>query len=277
MWSDCKQNLQADKTTSQNSHFMKIALFLSVFLLPLPGFCQESPPINPWKAAPPVVPVEVMNARVTGQTVLKGGGGAGGGDLIIQRIERPVFPPKLAVPAVVPQVPTKEALAARTARLALEPNELRLFSPTIVLFGDGVSLVRWGSSDGVKGYQQYAAWVRLDLSAINACPDLTVGRRRYCLMPMVFHATDRMVQQWKAPAPDSFQETTDIVLAEGDLENTASLEPLHALLAKFDSEGASIATAAAAIKAAHAARVSWEAANPAPPENTVIRFWTDGD
>jgi hypothetical protein len=233
---------------------------------------------NPWKAALPSVPEAVMNARVTAQTVLKGGGGAEGGDLIIQRIERPVFPPKAPVPAPVIVPPTEEQLAARAARRASEPNVLLLFSPTIVVFRDGLSLVRWGSVDRLKGFQQYAAFVRLDLSAIYACPDLTVGRTRYCMMPMMFHATDRMVQQWKAPDPSFFKEATDIVLAEGDPDNKTALEPLLALLAKFDTDGPQLQETAAAIKADQEARAAWEAehAND-PPENTVIRFWTDGD
>ncbi len=233
---------------------------------------------NPWKAAPPVVPEAVMNARVTAQTVLKGGGGAGGGDLIIQRIERPVFPPKAPVPAPVIVPPTEEQLAARAAHRASEPNVLLLFSPTIVVFRDGLSLVRWGSVDRLKGYQQYAAFVRLDLSAIYACPDLTVGRTRYCMMPIMFHATDRMVRQWKAPDPASFKEPTDIVLVEGDPNNKAALEPLLALLSHFDTNLPELQATATAIKADQEARTAWEAehAND-PPENTVIRFWTDGD
>lgn len=256
---------------------MKVVHLLILFLIPVVLSAQETTPVNPWKAAPPVVPEAVLNARVTAQTVLKGGGGAGGGDLVIQRIERPVFPPKVAVTAPVIVPPTQEELAARAARRALEPNVLLLFSPTVVIYRDGISLVSWGSVDRFKGYQQYAAWVRLDLSAIYACPDLTVGRTRYCMMPMMFHATDRMAQQWKAPAASSFKEPTDIVLAQGDPTNKAALEPLLALLAKFDSDGETLQATAAAIKADQEARAAWEAANPAPPENTVIRFWTDGD
>ena len=232
---------------------------------------------NPWKTAAPMVPEAVRNARMTAQTVLKGGAG-NGGDLIIQRIERPLSPPKAAVPAPVVVPPTQEELAARAARRALEPNELLLFSPTIVIFRDGLSLVRWGSVDRLMGYEQYAAFIRLDLSAIYACPDLTVGRRKYCMMPKIFHATDRMVQQWKAPAPSSFREPTDIILVEGDPDNKAALEPLLALLRKFDTDGDQLNETAAAMKADQEARAAWEAehAND-PPENAVIRFWTDGD
>lgn len=258
---------------------MKALSLLILSLAPAVLSAQEpTAERNPWNAAPPIVPEAVMNARVTAQTVLKGGGGAGGGDLIIQRIERPVFPPKAAVPAPVAVPPTKEQLAARAARRRSEPNVLLLFSPTVVIFRDGLSLVRWGSVDRLKGFQQYAAFVRLDLSAIYACPDLTVGRTRYCIMPMMFHATDRMVQQWKAPAASSFKEPSDIVLVEGDRENKAAMEPLMALLSHFDSNLPQLQETAAAIKADQEARAAWEAehAND-PPENTVIRFWTDGD
>jgi hypothetical protein len=257
---------------------MKTISILILSLTPAVLTAQESAlERNPWKAAPPIVPEAVLKARVTAQTVLKGGGEKGG-DLIIQRIERPVSPPKLERPAPVVVPPTQEQLAARAARRALEPNELRLFSPTIVIYRDGLSLVRWGSVDQLKGYRQYAAFVRLDLSAIQACPDLTVGRTRYCMMPMMFHATDRMVQQWKAPAASSFKEPTDIVLAEGDPNNRTAMEPLLALLSHFDANWPQLQETAAAIKADQEARAAWEAehAND-PPENSVIRFWTDGD
>ena len=138
-------------------------------------------------------------------------------------------------------------------------------------------MVRWGAVDPLVGYRQYAAWVRLDLSSIYACGDVITGRRRYCLMPMLFHATDRMAQQWKAPAPGDFKLTTDILLAEGDSENKTALEPLFALLNKYDTEGAQMEYHAAALKQDQADRAAWEAAHPAPPENTVIRFWTTGD
>ena len=201
---------------------MKAASILILFFAPVFLPAQETAwERNPWKAVPPLLPDAVINARVTAETVLKGGGEEGG-DFIIQRIERPVFTHKPTVPAplVVPR--TKGELAARTARRALEPNELLLFSPTVVIYENGISQVRWGSVDRLKGYQQYAAFVRLDLQAIDACPDLIVGRRCYCLMPMMFHATDRMVWEWKAPAISSFKEPTDIVLVEGDPGNKNS-------------------------------------------------------
>ena len=184
--------------------------------------------------------------------------------------------PTVLAPLVVP--PTKGELAAQAARRTLEPNELLLFSPTVVIYENGISQVRWGSVDRLKGYQQYAAFVRLDLQAINACPDLIVGRRCYCLMPMMFHATDRMVWEWKAPAISSFKEPTDIVLVEGDPGNKTALEPLLALLSYFDENGPQLKETAALIKADQKARAVWEAehAND-PPQNSVIRFWTDGD
>ena len=228
---------------------MKAASLVILSLAPAILSAQESTAErNPWKAAPLIVQEAVMNARVTAQTVLKGGGGEKGGDLIIQRIERPVFPPKVAASAsgVVP--PTPAEMAARAARRALEPNSLLLFSPTVVIYGNGISLVRWGHIDRFQGYQPYAAWVRLDLSAIYACPDLTVEHTRYCMMPMMFHATDRMVQQWKAPAVSSFKEPTDIVLAEGDPDNKAALQPLLALLSHFDANLPQLQQTAAASK-----------------------------
>ena len=227
---------------------------------------------NPWKAAPPAIPETVAKARIHAQTVLPGASGIAGGNLILQRIDPPAFTPAAPVPEPAKQARnfTAEEWAAR---LAKEPNELQLFSPTVIVHGNGVSMVRWGAVDKLTGYRQYAAWVRLDLSTIYACGDVTVGRRRYCMMPMMFHATDRMAQQWKAPAPAEFKIPTDIILEEGDPDNKPALEPLLALLEKYDTEGPQIAATAAAIKADQEARADWEKAHPQRPEDAVIKFW----
>ena len=212
-------------------------------------------------------------ARVKAQTVLNGGGEKGG-DLIIQRIDPPtsreVPPAPVQSPLAEVSKLTREQWAARRAA---EPNELQLFSPTVIVHGNGVSMVRWGAVDKLEGYRQYAAWVRLDLSSIYACGDVIVGRRRYCMMPMLFHATDRMAQQWKAPAPAEFNLPTDIILAEGDPDNKIALEPLLALLERYDTDGDQIAATAAAIKADQEARAAWEKAHPQKPEDVVIKFW----
>ena len=93
------------------------------------------------------------------------------------------------------------------------------------------------------------------------------------MMPMMFYATDRMVQQWKAPDPASFKEPTDIVLVEGNQDNKIALEPLLALLEKFDTDGVSLQATAGAIKADQEARAAWEKAHPPQPEDVVIKFW----
>jgi hypothetical protein len=46
-----------------------------------------------------------------------------------------------------------------------------------------------------------------------------------------------------------------------------------ALLAKYDTESGLIQSTAAAILADQEARRVWEADNPQPPEDSVIRFW----
>jgi hypothetical protein len=252
---------------------MKTVAYL--LLAVAPTFLSAQEPAterNPWKAAPPAVPEEVLKARIHAQTVLPGASGIAGGNLILQRIEPPSFkaPARVKEPVKPARSFTAEELASRRAA---EPTDLQLFSPTVVVYPNGISMVRWGAVDKLTGYRQFAAWVRLDLSTIYAAGDVTVGRRRYCMMPMMFHATDRMVRDWKAPAPPDFKLPTDIILAEGDPENKTALEPLHALLERYDSAGDQIAEAAAAMKEEQEARAAWEKAHPQKPEDAVIKFW----
>jgi hypothetical protein len=147
------------------------------------------------------MPEAVAKARVQARTVLKGAGGPEGGNLIVEVIE----PPFLVVPAPPVAQPfallSEEELAARAARRAAEPNEFRLFSPSVVTYDNGISLISWWTADRKTGYQEYSAFVNLDLSSIFACGDLTVGRRRYCMMAMGHKASDRFVAQVKPPAP----------------------------------------------------------------------------
>jgi len=219
------------------------------------------------------MPEAVAKARVQARTVLKGAGGPEGGNLIVEVIE----PPFLVVPAPPVAQPfallSEEELAARAARRAAEPNEFRLFSPSVVTYDNGISLISWWTADRKTGYQEYSAFVNLDLSSIFACGDLTVGRRRYCMMAMGHKASDRFVAQVKPPAPTDFKEPTDIILTKGDSTNQDALEPLMALLTKYDAESGLIESTAAAIKADQEARKIWEAANPEPPTDSVIRFW----
>ena len=255
---------------------MKSALLLTCCFLPTLGWGQEIPSVNRWKAAPMVVPEVVAKAQLLNRKVIKGGG-QGGGDLILERIAEPVFPKAALAQEVVKTPPTLEELEALAARRAAEPNELLLFSPTVVVFENNLSLVKWWSADAITGYQEFSAWVRLDLSSINACGDLTVGRRRYCMMSTMYHAADRSAGKFKAPALTDFKEDSDILLTKGNPANTAAIEPLKALLAKYDTERGLIESTAAAIKADQDERRDYEAKYPSPPENTVIRYWTPGD
>lgn len=256
---------------------MKTALILTCCFLPTLGWGQETAKRNPWKAAPLEMPEAVAKARVQARTVvLKGAGGPEGGNLIVEVTEPPVL--VAPAPPVARQIAplSEEELAARAARRAAEPNEIRLFSPTVVIFDNGISLVRWWTADRKTGYQEYSAWVKQDLSSINACGDLTVGRTRYCMLSMVRRATDRFTGQFKPPALTDFKENTNIILTSGDSENQDAMRPLMALLAKYDSEGAQIEATAAAIKADQEARLAWEAweaAHPEPVADTVIKFW----
>jgi hypothetical protein len=252
---------------------MKTTLILTCCFLPTLGWGQETALRNPWKAAPLELPEAVAKARVQARTVLKGAGGPEGGNLIMEVIEPPVLVAPVQ-PVAQPVAPlSEEELAARAVRRAAEPNEFRLFSPSVIVYDNGISLIKWWTADRLTGYQEYSAFVNLDLSSIFACGDLTVGRRRYCMMAMTHNASDRFVAQVKPPAITDFKEPTDIILTKGDPTNQEALEPLIALLSKYDTESGLIESTAAAIKADQEARKAWEAANPEPPTDSVIRFW----
>ena len=244
-----------------------------MLLSPITGMGQETAKHNPWKAVPPEMPEAVAKARVQARTVLKGAGGPRGGNLIIEVIEPPVLEAP-ATPAAIPVAPLSgEELAARAARRAAEPNEFRLFSPSVIVYDNGVSLIKWWTADRKAGYQEYSAFVNLDLSTIFACRDLTVGRRRYCIMAVTHHASDRFAAEAKPPGLTDFKDPTDIILTKGDPTNQEALEPLMALLSKYDTESGLIESTAAAINADQEARSAWEKAHPPRPEDVVIKFW----
>ena len=252
---------------------MKTSSLILVFLFPSHGLTQEPNLPNPWKAAPLEIPEAVKRSRVHAQTVLRGASGIAGGNLILQRIDPPVLPK--VVPAAAPAVTalSPEEWAARAARRAAEPLELRLFSPTVIVYQNGISLIRWWTVDRFTGYQEYSAWVRLDLSSIYACGDLSVGSRRYCMMASMHHGTDRFLGPIKVPALSDFKDPMDILLTKGDSTNQEAMEPLVALLEKYDTEGEQIAATAARIKADQEAREAWEKVHPVRPEDEVIKFW----
>lgn len=251
---------------------MKSVLIFTCCILSTLGWGQETNLRNPWKAAPLEVPEAVTKALVQARTILEGAGGAGG-NLIMEVIEPPVLPEFIPVVAE-PTIPlSEEELAARAARRATEPKEFRLFSPSVVVYENGISLVKWWTADRLTGYQEYSAWVKLNLESIHACGDLTVGKRRYFLMPTMHHATDRFVGMEQVPALTQFREPNDILLKKGDSTNHDAMEPLLALLEKYNTEGGQIASTAAAIKTDQEARTSWEAAHPEPPADMVIKFW----
>jgi hypothetical protein len=251
---------------------MKIAPILILSLTPALLWAQAPVERNPWKSAPPELPEAVKQAKVLSRKVAQPASGTAG-RLIVEEIETPLFPaPAPALEVAGPGLSAEE----RAARRAKEPNELRLFSPTVVVHENGLSLVRWWTADRTTGYQEYTAWVKLDLSSISACGDLSVGRCCYLLMPVMRHAGDRFASKEQIPDLSSFKLPTDIVLTKGDIANKEALEPLRALLEKYDTEGGLIASTAAAQKADLEARIAWEAAHPEAPQDTVIKFWAVG-
>lgn len=97
------------------------------------------------------MPEAVAKARVQARTVLKGAGGSGGGNLILEVIEPPFLVAPVP-PVAQPAAPlSEEELAARAARRAAEPNEFRLFSPSVIVYDNGISLIKWWTADRLTG------------------------------------------------------------------------------------------------------------------------------
>ena len=258
---------------------MKMSSLLTICLSPCLGWAQDIPR-NPWKAALLEIPEAVTNARVKAQTVAKGGG-TGGGNLVVQVIEPPAFIP--VTPVLAPAVPRLSA-EERAAKISAAKNE-RMFLPTVVIYDNGISLVRWWPIENT-GEQEYFAWVNCDLSSIGSCDGFTVGKRHYSMLPLLTHgkkplATHRgaavqehpAVGELKPPALTDFKKKTDIILSAGDPNNKDAMEPLLGLLAKYDTEGKLIEAADKAVKEDQKARAAWEKANPEPITDTVIKFW----
>ena len=251
---------------------MKPPLLLTFLIMP--ALLHAQAPVeterNPWLPDPTELPRAVKEARILSRRVAEPAT-ATKGRVIIEAIAPPAWPAP-AAPAAIPPV-SRLTMEERAARRASEPNELVLFSPTVLVYDNGLSLVRWWTADRFTGYQEYIVWVQLDLSDIQFCGDLIVDRRRYCLMPMMFHARERYVSRARVPALTDFPENSDIIVTKGDISNQEAMAPLLALVAKFDSQGDQIRDTAAAVKADQAARAAWEKANPKKPRDTVIKHW----
>jgi hypothetical protein len=87
------------------------------------------------------------------------------------------------------------------------------------------------------------------------------------------HAKDRFTGLVDVPSSAAFQEKGGIILIKGNSANLEAMEPLSALLAKYEKEGPAILAADAAIKADNAARAAWEKAHPRKPREKVIKHW----
>ncbi len=217
------------------------------------------------RPAPREMPAAVKNARVLSQVVAPGA--AGGAPLTVSLIE----PPTLPVPAAHPRVVAAFTDEQRAAIRAAEPLLLLNFAPTIEVYPGGVSLVHWGMVDAEKGYQEFEAWVPLDLTSITIVGDLEVGRTRYSVMGFAYPATGSAPAR-EAPAAQALAGAYD--LAKGDPANAAALEPLRALLAIYKQEGAQLAATHAALQARQQEVEQWERGNPEPPRPAEIRLWS---
>ena len=249
---------------------MKSVTPLIAFLFICNADAQESSPRNPWKPAPLEISDALKQAKILSSKVLRPAS-ATQGSITVEDIEPPAWPDPMAPTAQLP--PPQLTLEELAARRAGQPTELRLFSPTLTIYDRGLSFIRFWTADRSTGYQEYGAWVKLDLSTIHGCGDLIVGRHRYCMMPSVQYARNRFASPGKVPALSAFAENSDILLVAGDDANQEAMEPLRALVGKFNVEGPRIREMAAAIKADHEGRAAWEKAHPETPRNVVIKHW----
>lgn len=233
-------------------------------LLPAVDDAALAEEIQARRPVPKEMPEAVRTARVDAKIVAPTA--AGGAPLTISLIAPPSLPAQPAQPRVVSAFTAEQRAAMRAAA----PLKNLLFSPNIMVYPGGVSLVNWGVVDTERGYQNYEAWVPYDLTSINSVGDFEVGRTRYSVLAFAHAAAGRALAR-EAPAAQAL--AGDYRLAIGDPANAAALEPLRALLAIYNEEGAQLAAIHAAMQARQRAYEEWERQNPEPPRPAEIRFW----
>ncbi len=229
----------------------------------------------------------VLRSAVRSETVVKGGAERGG-DLVIRRIEPPVFTTEeLAAMRPAPPSELTEAekdLRREALRMAREkaPLETRLFTPTVIGYPGQISLIRWWSWDGLgKEFSLHEVWVSgADMSLLPAVRDLNVGRRRWMLMAASSTAADR--HSASAPSAAEFAASGTVVEPEGmpvlveqGEQTPEALEPLTALLKELKTNGPQLAAIMAAWRAsAEQEKIEAEVRARSPQPPAVIHFWT---
>jgi hypothetical protein len=216
------------------------------------------------RASPKELPVSVKSATVQAEVKVLNSDGA---TFAIRRIEPPVLPPPPSPPRVVGKL-TPEQEEARDDRAKMHS---KVFSPSIVVFPSGVSLLNWRAMDSDNVLQSFEAWVGFDLSSIHACSDFEVGLNHYTVLAFAYPATYHTRLGKDAPTPDELSHGYRLTL--GDPENSEALEPLLSIIQLYTNEGDDIAADYAAFRAYFDAREKWETDNPEPVRDSEIRLW----
>lgn len=213
------------------------------------------------------LPQAVTEAAVRREKVVPGT--AGGGSLTIQVIDAPVLPPPAPPPAAAgPRLTPEQRAALRAAA----PEVTRLFSPYITPYPNGVTHISWTAAELGAGAGAYEAWLNMDLSAFEFMQDVTVGKTRFVVMPLMMDCRWRSVPKRIPPDPGSFKGPSELIMEKGDAQNQAALAPLNAMLALYAEKGPELLASAQARKAEWAAAAEWEKSHPSPKPSVTVKL-----
>jgi hypothetical protein len=212
------------------------------------------------------IPPEVANSPILLETKHQLKGSLAGNRLVIQKIAPPVFPAREVATA---QREEGAQLPARPKKIAVK--EYRVFSPTVTIFPNGLSHVAWGVLEAPGNWQNYEAWVAVDLSTVEACGDIADGDVQYFLSPSVLPAGLKYAARLSPPKAGELGG--DFLLIKGDASKSKAMSPLLTLLAVYKQDAAKIKADFDSRQAEQAARAAWLRENPEPARDTVLKFW----
>ncbi len=195
-----------------------------------------------------------------------------GRKLIMERVQRPVFPtpPAVAPPATVDPV----LRAARREARALEAKkERRLLSLNGIYYPNGQTFLSWFTPgpDGV--WQTYEAWTLTDLRSAWLVQEFEVGDTIYHIFASV-HPASKWDHSRALPGPLYFPEgAPGFRLIKGNPSFNKAIEPLTALHEIYRQEGSRLTSQWLTLKAAHETEVARLKANPPPVKDILVRYW----
>jgi hypothetical protein len=101
--------------------------------------------------------------------------------------------------------------------------------------------------------------------------DVTVGKTRFVVMPLMMDYRWRSIPKRIPPAPEDFKNPREVMVDKGDAQNMTALAPLNAMLSLYAEKGPELVASAQARKAELAAIAEWERLHPSPKPSVTIK------